>query len=346
MFQRDQFALLVDARFAPRVLQQYQCQQSDILRLVWQQLAKHATEANRFTAKVGSNQTVARSCAVSLVEDQIDYGLHCCEALAQNFKRGNFIGNSSQPNLAFGSHQSLCQRRLRQEKSPGNFNCGETAQSAQSESDLRFATQRRMTASENQTQPVIWIFHVFFDQSRLVIRLKSLNFILEFRLLFGFCLFPAHCVEQLAMSHRRQPGARVARRPCCLPICGGGSESLLQRLFGGIERSGNSNPGSNDSSVLFTKNVLEGLAHLRHGCERCIVWASTQAIVMSGSVLAWDWKFSAPPRRLFGEFYVRAIHRRDVESAETTQRLAEPFTRRPPQSSRRLAALLLCLRAL
>jgi hypothetical protein len=74
--------------------------------------------------------------------------------------RRRFVGNTRVLNLALGTHQPLCQGRFRNKKGTGYFACRKPAESTQSQRDLRFAVKRRMTAREDQPQPIIRNFTV------------------------------------------------------------------------------------------------------------------------------------------------------------------------------------------
>src|SRR6202030_3710273 len=73
----------IDACATAGIMQQHQRQQSEILGLFWQKLAKCATQPNGFCAKVGAYQVLARSCYAAFIEYEIDYGLHWLEAFTQ-----------------------------------------------------------------------------------------------------------------------------------------------------------------------------------------------------------------------------------------------------------------------
>jgi hypothetical protein len=61
--------VLVDARRAPRVVQEHQREQSPHLGVVGHQLAQQQAESDRLVAQLFADETVALGGGVALVED-------------------------------------------------------------------------------------------------------------------------------------------------------------------------------------------------------------------------------------------------------------------------------------
>src|SRR6185503_19436401 len=151
LLQGDEFAAGIYPSVASGVLQKHQRKQAGVLCFVRQQLAQYPTQTNSFRAQIASQQTLPSTRSITLIENQIDDGLHCDQTCANDFERRNLVRNLSQANFLLRSHQALGQRCFRQEKCVGNLGCGESTKCAQRESDLSLATKRRVAASEDQT---------------------------------------------------------------------------------------------------------------------------------------------------------------------------------------------------
>lgn len=66
------------------------------------------------------------------------------------------VGDARIPDLVLSPDQALCHGGLRHEKRPPDLGGGQPGQGAERESDPGLQSQRRMTASEDQPQPVVW----------------------------------------------------------------------------------------------------------------------------------------------------------------------------------------------
>jgi len=125
-----------------------------------------------------------------------------------------------------------------------------------------------VTTREDQTQAIVGIFHGVFRQLGLDVWLQSSRFESEFCLFVSASSSTAERVEETSMSDSCQPRAGIVWRSFNFPLRGGGDECFLQRLFGEIERAGDTDQRGDDSSVLFAKDLFERLACLRHAGER------------------------------------------------------------------------------
>src|SRR5271165_7464856 len=113
--------------------------------------------------------------------------------------RRHLVGNSRILNLALGPHQPLRQGCLRDEKSARDFAGRESAKRPQGQRNLRLAIERRVTAGENETQPVIGYFggrRLWHD--RLLARLDC-EFVLQKTLFFPPPTLAPPRVDQLAI---------------------------------------------------------------------------------------------------------------------------------------------------
>src|SRR6185369_1367937 len=73
------------------------------------------------------------------------------------------------------------------------------------------------------------------------------------------------------MSDCCQPRAGIVWSSFELPFGGGGDEGFLQSFFRQIERTGYTDQRSDDSPVLFAKDLFELLARLRHAGDYTLI---------------------------------------------------------------------------
>ncbi len=155
VLERDQVARRVQAGAPARVMEQHQRQQAGRLGLVGHEAAQRAGEPDRLVAQLGADEVGAPGGRVPLVEQQIQHREDPAGALGQQMRGRDPIRDARAGDLALGAHEPLGHRRLRHQERPGDLRRGQPGQRAQGEGHPALQRQRRMTAGEDQPQPVV-----------------------------------------------------------------------------------------------------------------------------------------------------------------------------------------------
>jgi hypothetical protein len=118
------------------------------LGLVRHQLNERVPEPQRLRGQIDAS-------AVALVEDQVDDRQHRRQPLRQPVVGRNAEADAGIPDLALGPRQPPLHRLLGNEEGARDLLGAQTAERAQGQRDLRLGPKRRMTAGEDQLQPLV-----------------------------------------------------------------------------------------------------------------------------------------------------------------------------------------------
>jgi len=209
-------------------------QQAEDLGFAGHHLGEHPAEPEGLVAEIVTDERVAAVRGVALVEDQVDDGEHSREALAQLSAFGHLVGQGAVADVALGAHEPLRDRRLGHEKGARDLGGRETADQSQGERHAAVGRQARVTAREDQPEPVVGdrlgIAHV----GDLVARAE--RGLVGERL--GLGPGPAgatETVDRAAARRREEPGARSIGRAGRGPAVERLLERLLDDLLGQVD---------------------------------------------------------------------------------------------------------------
>ena len=162
--EQDQFALRIEPRLAPGIVQQHQRQQTAPFGAAWEQVNQHPAQADGLLTKLMPGERFTAGRSVTLVENQVDH----CQQRVQPFREqigGRYaIGNARAVDFCPRSRQPLRHCWHRYKKRPCDLRCGKPAQRMQRQRDLRIKRQRGMATGEHQFQTVIGnrVIHIGF----------------------------------------------------------------------------------------------------------------------------------------------------------------------------------------
>ena len=139
----------------PGLGQQHEREQADDLGLVGHQRGQQPPEPDRLGAQVLADQLVAGAGRVALVEDQVDDGQHGPQAVGQVGLVGHAVRDPRVADLALGPDEPLRHGRLGDQEGPRDLGRGQAAQQAQRQRHLGGRGQRRVTAGEDEAEPVV-----------------------------------------------------------------------------------------------------------------------------------------------------------------------------------------------
>src|SRR3954468_21675934 len=230
IFQQDQIAVPCRARRTARIVEQHQREQANRLRLR-QQIDEQAPEPDRLARQVVPRHDRPRRGGIALVEHQIDHAQHGVEPRRQFVPRRHLVRNPRIANLRLGADDALRQRRCRREERLRDLLGPQAADLAQRQRHLRIRGERRMTAGEDQPQPIVLDGLIVGPRIGRDGDLRGgAGFIewVEARL-------PAKAVNRLEPSRRHEPRSRILRHPFARPLFERGPERIVQRLLGRIE---------------------------------------------------------------------------------------------------------------
>ncbi len=238
-----------DVRAARReFVEKHQGEQADRLRL-GEQFDEEASETDGFAAQIGTRQLGAGRSRIALVEDQIDHAEHGIEARREIGCGRHDIGNSRLADLRLGANDALGEGADAGKEGAGDFLGGQAAYLAKGERGLRIRRQGGVAAGEDEPQPVIGDALVF-----------------DHRLLGGFALemngeivprgveagAAAEPVDRLEAAGRHQPCPRIFRHAIARPLRRGGGKGVMQRLFGTVEVTEETDQRGKDAAELGT----------------------------------------------------------------------------------------------
>ncbi len=241
VLQGDQVAGGVHPGQPPGVLQQHQREQAARLALFGHQLGQRPGQPDGLQAQALPDQVLPGAGRVPLVEQQVQHGQHAGGALRQQVRWGHLVRDARVADLVLGPDQPLGHGRLRDQERPGDLRGGQPGQRAQGERDPGIQRQRRVTAGEDQPQPVVGelaavIAVVAARRSRGPAALGGQRGHLVQLGCFGAAA--AQPVQRAVAGHRGQPGAGPARDPVPRPAPHRPGERVLGAVLGQVPVAG------------------------------------------------------------------------------------------------------------
>ncbi len=168
--------------------------------------------------------------AVPFVEDEVDHPQDGLQPIRQFLRARNLIGNSLLPDLRLGAHDPLRQRRRGGEEGTGDLLGREPADLAERQRNAGVLRERRVAASEDEPQQVIFQ-RVNADQ------FLDIGFRRQLRHRRREPLPSPDRVDRLEAPGRDKPRIRVVWHTVTLPSLDGDRERLVHRLLCEIEIS-------------------------------------------------------------------------------------------------------------
>ena len=214
------------------------------LGLVGHQLGERAPEPDRLRRELAAT-------AVALVEDQVHDREHRGEAVGQQVGRRDAERDPGRPDLALRAHEPLRHRRLGDEERARDLVRPEPAQRAQRQRDLGIERERRMTAGEDELEPLVGDRRLVHGRprccaarraggsSRASVRSRRMRSIARLRAV-------------VTSQARGWAGVTVPR-----PALGGDRERLLGGLLGELEVAEEADQAGEDASPLVAEDLLE-----------------------------------------------------------------------------------------
>ena len=135
--ERDWFSRRPDPRPCSRRLDLHQRYQTMGLGFLRHKFGEDAAESQRFMAKRRSHPVFASGRRITFVKDQVDDLKDRGQTGIERICAGDFKGDSRISESAFCADDSLCDRRLRDEKGARNLICRQAAEQAECERDTR-----------------------------------------------------------------------------------------------------------------------------------------------------------------------------------------------------------------
>ena len=129
--------------------------------------------------------------------------------------------------LPLRAHETLRERRLRDEERTRDLGRLEAADEAQRQRDLRLRRERRVAAGEDQLEPLV-------GNDGLLVVGELLGSSEQLRLA-GQGLLAADPVDRRVPGRRHDPGAGIARRSVTRPAFRCADEGVLHRVLGEVE---------------------------------------------------------------------------------------------------------------
>jgi len=258
--QRDQLPGRARAGGPPGVGEQHQREQPGDLAVAGQQPADDPGKPDRLGRQVRAEQPGPGGGGVPFGEDQVEDVQDHREPLLPLGLVRHPEWHPAVRDLHLGASDPPAHRRLGDQERAGDLGCGQAADRAEGQRDLRGGRQRGVAAQEQQDERVVGL------RDRGV---GGRSQPLTGRDLPGGRFFPpppgllaAQQVGQPAGGDRDQPAARVARNALGRPLGGRRQQRLLHRVFGGVEVPVPPHQRAEDLRRQLAEQVLgRGLAH-------------------------------------------------------------------------------------
>ena len=231
---------------APGVGDQQQREQPPHLTLVGHQLAQHAGQVQRPVHEVHPEQRRSRRRRVPEGEQQVDHAEDRVQPGGQLRRAGHPVGDPGGGDLLLRPGQAGGHRGLGHQEGPGDVAGRDAAHQPQGEGHLRLPGQCRVTAHEDQPQPVVRngvlrLVCEFVVHRGLLHRRRPARWLLGWhqqRQPRAQCPIPPQGVDRPAPGRRGQPAGRVARDPVAGPGDQRRGVRLLDALLGQVEVAG------------------------------------------------------------------------------------------------------------
>jgi hypothetical protein len=225
IFEQDDRALVVEPRPSPRVVQEHQGEETERLRFVGHQAGQRPAEPDRLGAELVADVGVA------CVEDQIHGGEDRLEPLGKGVVRRDSERDPGRADLVLRPDEPLRHRRLAGQEGAGDLGRGQAAEQPERERHLRVDRQRRVTAREDQREPLVG------DRAHVVVLLIRGEFGQPGQL-GPFCLkrpLTAEPVDRPVAGGGDDPRARAGRDSVAWPAFRRHGEGLLNGVLGEVE---------------------------------------------------------------------------------------------------------------
>ena len=246
-------------------VKQEQREEAERLGLVGHELGEQSREPDRLGAEVGADELVALGRGVALVEHEVDDRQHRPQPARQLGVARHAVRDLGVADLLLRAHEALGHRRLGNEERPGDVRRLEPAEQPQRERDLRARGERRVTAGEDEAEPVV--FHVAHRLGRLVAFVEQRG--LGVAVMAG-CL-TAQAVDGAVAGGGGDPAARVRRQPGRRPPLARNQERLLDHLFGDVDVAEETDQGGDDPAGFLTEDPFElGCVDGRHASAQAL----------------------------------------------------------------------------
>ena len=216
-------------------MQEHEREQARGLGVVGHQRREEPAEADGLVAELRAHEAVVVARGVALVEHEVDDGEDAGEAVGQRVVGRDAVGDRGLRDLALGADEALGHRRLGHEERARDLGRRQAAERAQRQGDARLDRERRVTAREDEPQPVV--------RDGALLRGVRLGLLLEVHEdLEGLDAVGEHAlaadpVDRPAARGHGDPRAGVRRRAGAGPGPQRVGERVLQRVLGQREVS-------------------------------------------------------------------------------------------------------------
>ena len=225
----DELAARRDPGGAAGLGEEHQRQQPGHLTVLRHEGTDQAGEPDRLGGQVLTDGIgVGTGRQVALVEHQEQDGEDAGDADREILRGRHPIGDASRLDLGLRAGDPLAHSGLLHQEGTGDLGHGQTADHAQRQRHAGLHRERRVTAGEDQPEPVV------VDGAERLGRVVVVQHLSLLLLVVALVLAPDP-VDGLAVGGGGQPGARVGGYAVGRPPLDGGRERLGGRLLGDVE---------------------------------------------------------------------------------------------------------------
>ena len=227
---------------------QHEREQTERLGLVRHQHREELPEPDRLVAERCAHGLLAPRRGVPLVEDEVEDGEDRAESLGQHVIRRHAEGDAGAAHFSLGAHEPLRHRRLCDEERPRDLRRRQAGDLAQGQRHPRLGSERRVTAREDECEPVVG------DRAHVVLLGRKR---LQAREQLGLArerLLAAEPVDRPVPGRGDDPRAGIRRRPVAGPAFERDREGILHRVLGAIEITEDAGEYSDGTAPFLSKD--------------------------------------------------------------------------------------------
>jgi hypothetical protein len=250
----------VDPGLVSRVMGKQERVQAERLGLVGHQLRDRGRQSDGLGAQGAANVRIAGARRVALVEHQVDHVERGGQALGQRLVGRHPERDPRGPDLRLGAYQALRHGRLRDEEGVGDLGRRQAAHHPQRQRHLHVGRERRMTAREDEPQPLVGHArgHGLLAVGLVILGEAQRRQRRELRLVVAARALVAEPIDGPVARHRDDPCQRVARDARVRPALQRRGERVLHGLFGEVPVADGADQRRDRPPKMFAEQAVDG----------------------------------------------------------------------------------------
>jgi hypothetical protein len=250
----------IDAGLASRVMGKQEPVQAERLGLIGHQDCDRGRQSDGLGAQGAANVRIAGARRVALVEHQVDRVERGGQALGQRLVARHPERDPRSPDLRLRAYQALRHGGLGDEEGVGDLGRRKAAYHPQRQRHLRIGRERRMTAGEDEPQPLVGHArgHGLLAVGLIILSEGQRRQRGELRLVVAAHALVAEPIDGPIARHRDDPCRRVTRNARARPALQRRGERILHRLLGEVPVPDSADQRRDRPPEMLAKQAVDG----------------------------------------------------------------------------------------